>query len=65
MSPLLAMSPLGLIGAANDISVALDSMNQVPSGRKNPMKFMPSQCDQLTYFRSTAGLSALDSALHG
>jgi hypothetical protein len=49
--------------SANDIAVAVESMQRTPGGWSTRMKVIPTACDHLTYFETEAGLSALEEAL--
>jgi hypothetical protein len=47
----------------NDVAVSVASMENVPSGRKQPFDVRPVACDHLSYFRDAEGLKALATVL--
>ena len=47
----------------NDVAVSVASMENIPSGRKQPFDVRPVACDHLSYFRDPEGLKALATIL--
>ena len=47
----------------NDVAVSVASMENIPSGRKQPFDVRPVVCDHLSYFRDPEGLKALATIL--
>ncbi len=51
------------MGQDNDIAVSLESMRNVPKGRKLAYDVRPVACDHVSYFRDPEGLNALAEVL--
>ena len=47
----------------NDVAVSVASMENIPSGRKQPFDVRPIACDHLSYFRDPEGLKVLATIL--